>query len=316
MIENDPLVSVIMPAYNASLYIEEAIRSVLDQDYPNIELIVIDDGSSDGTAELAESLGEQVRVIRQINGGPAAARNKGIADARGELIAFLDADDLWLPGKLLAQVAYLAEHPDVGVVYGKFVRWEGCSDGSFPSPPLLQNDQGSTTTTLVAEHSGRIYRELLFDNIVHIITAMVRKSVFETVGYFDEQLRTGEDYDLWLRVSQQFQADKLNRTLAYYRMHPQSTTCVPRAENNEYQVLLRTLRKFGVEGAANGRGVDVRLRDRLFNLCFSHGYFHYWKGNPRVAAVAFREATRHSAFRPRAWVYWVLSSLKQLNSKG
>jgi len=314
MIENDPLVSVIMPAYNAKLYIEEAIRSVLDQDYPNIELIVIDDGSSDGTAELAESLGERVRVIRQINGGPAAARNKGIADARGELIAFLDADDLWLPGKVSAQVRYLAEHPDVGLVYGKFIRWDGRSDGSFPPPPVRQNDQGSTT--LVAEHSGRIYRELLFDNIVHIITAMVRKSVFETVGCFDEHLRTGEDYDLWLRVSREFQADKLNRTLACYRVHSQSTTCVPRAENNEYQVLLRTLRKFGSEEGAGGRGVDARLRDRLFNLCFSHGYFHYWKGNPAVAAAAFREASRHSVFRPRAWIYWALSNFKQLHSKG
>ena len=102
-----PLISVIMPAYNALPYIDQAIRSVLDQDYPNIELIVVDDGSRDGTPELAEQFGDRVKVLRQKNAGPAAARNKGIAASRGDFIAFLDADDVWLPGKASMQVQYL-----------------------------------------------------------------------------------------------------------------------------------------------------------------------------------------------------------------
>lgn len=299
-----PLVSVVMPAYNARPYIEQAIRSILDQDYPCIEVLVVDDGSRDGTPEAVEAIfGDQVRVLRQKNGGPAAARNLGIRNARGSLLAFLDADDLWLPGKLAAQVRHLQAHPDVGLVYGKFVRWEGAADGSFAPPPPPVGDAPG----LVAEHSGWIYRELLFDNIVHIITALVRKPVLESVGGLDERLRTGEDYDLWLRVSRQTRADKLNQTLAYYRVHAQSTTQVPRPVNNEYQVLRRTLEQHGLAGPDGAAASAVAVRQRLFQLCFSHGYFHYWHGDPAVARAAFREAMGHQGLKPKAWVYWLLA---------
>lgn len=129
-----PLVSVIMPAYNARPYIAEAMQSVLSQDYPNIELIVVDDGSVDGSAECAKMFGDRVKVIRQANAGVAAARNKGLDEAKGELIAFLDADDVWLPGKISAQVEYLRQHPETAVVYGTFLRWHAKADGTFDAP--------------------------------------------------------------------------------------------------------------------------------------------------------------------------------------
>lgn len=303
------MVSVIMPAYNARPYIGEAINSVLSQDYPYIELIVVDDGSTDGTAAYAEEFGDQVRVFRQANAGVAAARNKGLAEAKGGLIAFLDADDLWCPGKLSAQVAYLEKNPEIGGVYGKFIRWEGLADGTFPPPLMEQKD--SSNVSIIAAHSGSIYRELLFDNIVHIITAVIRRSAIEDIGGFDEGLRTGEDYDLWLRMSLTYRMDKLDRTLAYYRVHPQSTTAVPRAENNEYKVLMRILERAGPAGAGGAWKADKELRERLFRLCFSHGYFHYWRGSPAVAKNAFYQAIMHSPLRPRAFIYWVLAGLKQ-----
>lgn len=304
-----PLVSVIMPAYNARPYIGQAIRSVLDQDYPNLELIVIDDGSRDGTPELARSFGERVRVFERTNGGPAAARNFGFSVARGELIAFLDADDVWLPGKLSMQVDYLRANPDVGFVFSNFLRWFARPDGTFDPPPAPRDDPA--LGVVVSEHSGWIYGELLFDNIVHIITALIRRPVLDAVGGFDEGLRTGEDYDFWLRISRRFRADKLNRTLAWYRMHPQSITCVPRPENNEYRVLRKTLAQYGLVGPDGSRASEARLRERLFQLCFSHGYFHYWGGDPGVARKAFREAIGHALLRPRAWVYWLLAAIKQ-----
>lgn len=304
-----PLVSVIMPAYNARAYIGQAIRSVLEQDYPNLELIVVDDGSRDGTPDEARTFGERVRVFERRNGGPAAARNFGFTVARGELIAFLDADDVWLPGKLKAQVAYLQAQPEVGVVFGKFVRWHARADGGFDPPPPVRDDPAQGA--LVREHSGWIYGELLFDNIVHIITALIRRPVLDAVGGFDETLRTGEDYDFWLRISRRFRADKLNRTLAWYRMHAQSTTCVPRPENNEYRVLCRMLEQYGAVGPDGRRADARRLRERLFGLCFSHGYFHYWEGDAGVARQAFAEAIGHAAGRPRAWIYWLLAVVKQ-----
>ena len=132
----NPLVSVIMPAYNARPYIEQAIRSVLDQDYAQIELIVVDDGSNDGTPELAEQFGNRVKVLRQKNAGPAAARNRGFAASQGEFIAFLDADDVWLAGKASMQVRYLQNHSETGLVYGDFKHWRPPGRRDILSAPL------------------------------------------------------------------------------------------------------------------------------------------------------------------------------------
>lgn len=306
----DPMVSVVMPAYNARQYINESIRSVLNQDYPSVELIVIDDGSKDGTPELAEQFGSRVKVIRQANAGPAAARNLGIAAAHGDFIAFLDADDVWLPGKVALQVQYLLDHPDVGVVFGEFLRWYPQPDGSFLAAPAPINLDHPLK--LVAKHSGWIYKDILLDSVICIITAMVRRSVFKTVGSFNESLRTGEDYDFWLRVSRHFRADKLDRTLAYYRINATSTTHVPRNENNEYAVLLKNLAVYGSAGPDAVAAPEHALRERLFELCFSHGYFHIRRGDPKIAQASFSAALRHSPLRPKVWIYWVLATIKRL----
>jgi len=298
-----------MPAYNARPYIGEAIRSVLDQDYSNIELIVVDDGSVDGSAEYAESFDSRVRVIRQANAGVAAARNKGLDEAKGELIAFLDADDVWLPGKISAQVAYLRQHPETAVVYGIFLRWHAKADGTFDTPPapVVEDPQN----LLVIRHSGWIYTELLLDSIVCIITAMIRREVADKLGGFDESLPAGEDYDFWLRMSRQFRADKLNRILAYYRNNATSITNVPRAENNEYLVLNKTLEKYGLIGPDGARLPEKTINNRLFLLCFSHGYFHYWNGDPSCATRFFRLAMKYRRLSPKTYVYLIISLAKQ-----
>jgi glycosyltransferase involved in cell wall biosynthesis len=305
-----PLVSVIMPAYNAARLIAESIQSVIDQDYTHLEVIVVDDGSSDGTPEVAEQFGERVRVLRQKNAGPAAARNRGIAAAKGDFIAFLDADDVWLPGKIAMQVKYLQDHPDVGVVFGGFSRWYAEADGSFATPPTPINL--NTSLKLVSEHTGWIYKDILLDSVICIITAMVRRSVIDTVGAFDESLVTGEDYDLWLRVSHQFRAAEIDRTLAYYRINSSSTTNVPRKDNNEYKVLLKTLANFGPTGQDGIEAPAGALRERFFQLCFSHGYFHIRSGDALVAQEAFGLALTHAPFRPKVWAYWLLATMKRL----
>jgi glycosyltransferase involved in cell wall biosynthesis len=307
-----PLITVVMPAYNASFFIVDAMRSVLDQDYPNIELIVVDDGSSDGTAAAAERFDDRVRVVRQRNAGPAAARNRGLEAAKGDFIAFLDADDVWLPGKLTAQVRYLQDHPETGVVFGGFMLWHPTVDGAFVPPPEPHNADGPLK--LVAACSGWIYKDLLLDSVVCIITAMVRKSVLDAVGNFDESLRTGEDYDFWLRASRQFRADKLDRALACYRLHPGGTTKVPRAENNEYRVLQKNLALYGSTGPDNLAPTADALRARLFKLCFDHGYLHMRSGDPQVARNAFVTAIHHSPFEPKAWAYWMLAGLTHMLS--
>ena len=304
----NPLVSVIMPAYNARPFIEQSIRSVLDQDYANIELIVVDDGSRDGTPELAEQFGDRVTVLRQKNAGPAAARNRGINASRGELIAFLDADDVWLPGKASMQVRYLQNHPDVDFVYGHFKQWRPQADGTFSAPPLLISEKAPFA--VFSEHSGWIYTALLLDNVVHIITAMLRRSVIEAVGGLDETLPTGEDYDLWLRTSRHFRANKLDCTVAYYRDNADGITKTPRRENNEYRVQVKTLDAFGLSGPDGIAASPSSVRERLFQLCFSHGYFHIRSGNPKIAQEAFSAALRYAPLRPKVWLYWLAALVK------
>jgi len=174
-----PLVSVILPTYNAMAFLAQAVESVLTQDYSQMELLVIDDGSTDGTADHAALQDPRIRVLRQKNAGPAAARNLGLAHAQGELVAFIDADDFWLPGKLRTQVAYLLAHPDVHIVFGGFTRWEAQADGSFATPAVTSFAGGPLA---LAQPSGWIYPDLLLDSVVHIITALVRKPVFDKVG--------------------------------------------------------------------------------------------------------------------------------------
>lgn len=299
-----------MPAYNARPYIEEAINSVLSQNYANIELIIVDDGSTDGTPEAANQYGDRVRVLRQKNAGPASARNRGMAAATGDFIAFLDADDVWLTGKLAMQVNYLLDHPEVGVVFGRFSLWHSEADGSFLAPPTPA--RSDSPLKLVPRHSGWLYKDILLDSVICIITAMVRRSVIDTVGSFDESLPTGEDYDFWLRVSRVFQAAELNRTVACYRVHGSSITRVPRKENNEYKVLMKTLAAYGPAGPDQVAASPGALRKRFFQLCFDHGYFHIRKGDPQVAQKAFKAALHHSPLKPKACVYWVWAAVKRL----
>ena len=304
-----PLVSVIMPAYNALPYIGQAIRSVLEQDYSSLELIVVDDGSSDGTPAAARYFGERVRVVEQKNAGPAAARNRGAAEARGELLAFLDADDVWAPGKVRAQVDYLRETPAAGVVYGQWVRWSAQADGSFAERPPLPPDAGDERT--IKKLSGWIYPELLLDSVVWIVSAMVRKSVWDALGGLDETLRIGEDYDFFLRAARRWQIDKLSRTVAWYRIHPQSTTHLVRAENYEATVILRALENFGPSGPDGRQNAPGVLRARLYGLFFAHGYRHFHAGDARVAAKAFGQAMlRGRRLSPKTCAYLMLCFLR------
>jgi glycosyltransferase involved in cell wall biosynthesis len=126
-----PLVSVIVPAYNCGRFVAEAVESALYQDYPAKEVIVVNDGSTDDTLIRLTRFGSAIRVISQKNAGPPAARNTGLREAQGSYIALLDADDVWLPGKLSAQVNYLENHAEVGTVYTAWQLWKPDTNGGF-----------------------------------------------------------------------------------------------------------------------------------------------------------------------------------------
>lgn len=173
-----PLISVIIPAYNAETYIAEAISSVLGQSHSPIEIIIVDDGSHDDTASIVESLGAGVLLVRQDNAGPAAARNAGLALAKGEFVAFLDADDLWPRSKLRAALMALSEAPECDVILGH--------------AQLFETSAGATELQFIASPLDTFPWS--------IAAALFRRSVFGRVGDFDRNLRFGEDTDWFDRA--------------------------------------------------------------------------------------------------------------------
>ena len=176
---NQPLVSVIVPVYNGERFLSATLKSILDQDYRPLEVLVIDDGSTDGTAAVAQSFAE-IRYVYQSNHGVAVARNTGLEAARGEYIAFLDADDLWAPHKLSLQLDYHHQHPEVDCSFVGLVNF--LEDGV--EPPLWLRDNQS--------EAGR--------PDYSPCTLLARKSVFDLVGLFDTSFRVGEDTEWFARA--------------------------------------------------------------------------------------------------------------------
>ena len=182
-----PLVSVIIPTYNRGWTVQAAVDSVLDQDFSDYELIVVDDGSNDNTREILGAYGKGITVLQQSNMGVSAARNSGIAAASGRLIAFLDSDDLWLPGKLSTQVKFFEENADAVINQTQEI-W-------------IRNGQRVNPKKRHHKFSGMIFERSLALCLVSPSAVMIKKSLFDTVGVFDEDLPACEDYDLWLRIS-------------------------------------------------------------------------------------------------------------------
>lgn len=304
-----PLVSVIMPAFNASAYIEEAIDSVLAQDYPNKELIVIDDGSSDDTVARVQAYGDRVQLLTQANQGSAVARNQGLDAAKGAYIAFLDSDDVWLPGKLTAQVGYLEAHPEIGMIYSDWLPWKRDKQSkAFPSPETLipaAPDAGvpPEEIPLLTEGSGWLYNRLLFGSLLHTITVMARRELIEQVGRFDPELKRGQDYDYWLRASRHTEIHQLDRVFALYRLH--GSGCITQWPDINYEKLVveKALARWGLEGPTGERSDRKAVERRLAGTCFDFGYHHYWSGNPRKASRSFLQALRHHPRHLGSWRY-------------
>ena len=181
------IVSVIIPTYNRGWILKETIDSVLAQDFTNFELIVVNDGSTDNTQNILNSYKEDIIVLQQNNKGVSAARNMGIASASGRLIAFLDSDDLWLPKKLSIQVDFFNANPDALI----------CQTEEIWVRNGIRVNHGKRHKKL----SGNIFESSLSLCLVSPSAVMMKRSLFENAGMFDETLPACEDYDLWLRVS-------------------------------------------------------------------------------------------------------------------
>ena len=226
--QQEPLVSVVIPTFNRGWILAEAVESVLAQDYGNFELIVVDDGSTDNTRDILAGYGDRIRVLTQQNRGVSAARNRGIENARGELIAFLDSDDLWFRGKLRAQADFYRVHPSALICQTEEIWFR---NGVRVNPRKRHR-----------KPSGMIFERSLELCLVSPSAVMVQRKLFDLVGRFDENLPACEDYDLWLRVCCRYPVHLIDTALIQKRGgHPDQLSRRPSLDKYRIQSIVNLL---------------------------------------------------------------------------
>lgn len=252
-------ISVIIPTYNYGRFIAAAVESALGQTLAPAEVIIVDDGSADTTAEAVARFGGRVRYIRQENAGVCRARNRGVKESRGELIAFLDADDIWEPTKLEKQAAIFAADKATGLVH--------CGMREFDS------ETGRTIALHLEGGEGRVAEELLLWEKPVIIgpggTIMVTREAFDVAGGFDERLRCGEDWDFCYRVARRYKVGFVREPLVNYRSHPA-------AAHRNVREMERGMGLFYEKAFAEGGPEILRLRRRAlgnYNRILAGSYF-------------------------------------------
>jgi glycosyltransferase involved in cell wall biosynthesis len=285
-----PLVSIVMPCFNTEQHLARSVGSVLAQTFAAWELIAVDDGSTDGTlARLQLQRDPRLQIVTQANQGVSAARNAGLARARGEFVAFLDADDAWEPTFLDAMHAALSERPDAVLAY---CGWQNVGLPGGRGQPFVPPDHETPTKE----------EELFVSCRWPIHAALVRRRAVQRVGGFDTRLKNAEDYLLWLRLAVQAPIVRVPQVLAYYHFHGagQASAQFARAALQHLQAQREYLREQPRFSAALGRR---RRRELTLGGLMQRGFECYWKRDLRNARTIFREVMRHGYGKVRDWAY-------------
>lgn len=305
--------SVVIPAFNCEAYIDEAIASVLQQTLRPYEIIVVDDGSTDGTAELLQRYRNVITYIRQSNKGPSAARNVGISKATGDYIAFLDNDDAWFPDKLFRQVDALNRHPEAALAFSD-AAWVR-DDGTTARYTFSRNLNGAPRRVVglrgqiaaIPEDDGTTlagdwYGDLLQDNFIINSSVVVRRQALSEVGTIDESLVLNSDYDLWLRVSSKFPMVFLNRAALKYRLRDGSMSGGLALREYRYRHWdARLFEKHLDIGRPEFRAIIETRISRCYALA-AWGYFHY--GDLADARRLNSLALSRNRFNMKLWIYF------------
>ena len=295
-----PNVTVILSAYNGAAFVKEALSSVAGQTYQDFEVILVDDGSTDNTHEIASEIAkdwDKLWVIRTEHGGLACARNRALSEARGQWIALLDVDDLWLGDKLAKAMAFFETHPDLSVVY---------------HPMNLMGRNGKPFRgRYVRCKSGLVTESLFHRNFVYDPSAVFHRRVLDAVGPFDQSLPVCVGYEFWLRVSTKFEIGFLEEPLAFRRIHDESLAHAHRLCSA--RVTCQLLERFYFD--RGGRDLFQNPRRALRRL----GRVHYRAGRLfqtardfRTAKTYFLKALRYNPLELRALPTLAWSWLRSL----
>ena len=278
---NNPLVSVIIPAYNADKFISQAFDSVFAQSYRPIEIIVVDDGSTDSTAEIIKDYqviknskfynSDEINLIYifQENAGQSKARNAGIRAAKGKYIAFLDADDLWTPIKLERQMNYLESNSEISLVFGDMM--------IFDKEGILVDSAFKKYGYPECDKNGRVlnaFENLLDRNFISVGTVFLKKNCLEGSGYFDESIRYAEDYDLWLRITLKFEIGCIPEIFRFKRMHDSNLS---NNKVNFYYSRIYILNKLNAHYSNILKSKSIALNKYVSETIKELSYFFYLK---------------------------------------
>lgn len=297
------LVSVVIPAYNSADYIAETLKSVIQQDYPMVEVIVVDDGSTDRTREVvADIKSDRVRYIYQQNsGGPSGPRNTGIQHAQGKYVAFLDSDDIMLPGKLQRAVDLLDREPYLGLVFANFVKFDevnGQHAGAFLDTyeyfrRAPKRAAGDSQYVIKADAA---YDALIVENYIGTSGVVAPKAVLIDVGPFDLRLRGPEDYDLWLRIAYAYDIGFIDMIGHRYRVRPDGITGLGDAKlvPHSIQVMQKQLNR--PLPSSTRRNVRKKLAMQFFAL----GYCHQMAEEMAAARQHYLRSLKEANY----WLSW------------
>lgn len=280
-----------MPCFNAEAYVAQAVDCVLGQTCKDVELIVVDDGSTDRSREILRGYGERIRYLEQPNQGPYPARNHGLRFATGEFIAFLDADDWWSPDCLEKLLAALSARADAAIAY---CGWQNVGLSGPRGEPHVPPDY---------EAVGKLERFLRAAAPWPIHAALVRRTVMEAAGGFDTHWRTCMDYDLWLRIGATHRIVLVPEVLAFYRFHQsgQITSTQWRQAENSWLVKKKFIASHPEVVSALSA---AQLADLVDGALLRRGYDLYWKRDLVSARKVFHLALKNGL--------WKLSDLKYL----
>jgi len=299
---SDPTVSVIIPAYNCGGMLAEAVESVRAQTYEDYEVLVVDDGSTDDTWPAAAALAAdwpKMRAIRTEHRGLAAARNRAVAEMKGQWIALLDADDLWVPEKLQRCMDHLAAHPDLSIVY-------------TPMAPLRMDGTAMEGHSKPC-HAGRLTERLFQSIFVHDPAAVLHKRVIETCGGFDESLPVCVGHEFWLRVSTKFEFALIDEPLALRRWSEQSLTRSNRSRGRGIKA--RMLERFYFE--LGGKDLLPRrpAMRRLSRVHYKAGKILLREGRAREARAMLAKAVRYNPAAAKPYPFYLAASVASLWAK-
>jgi glycosyltransferase involved in cell wall biosynthesis len=269
---------VVIPAFNAGNYITQTLQSLANQDAIITSIIIVNDGSTDDTSvrvlEFSKSSPDlNIALINQKNAGLSAARNTGIRHSKADYIAFLDADDLWKPNKLSSQIELLKlkPYPHLGVIYCGYQLIDESGKNIAASPKAI----------ISPALRGNVYQPLLRGNFISGSgsSVLIKRSVFSTIGFFDEQLKACEDWDMWLRIARQFQFDYVDTELVLIRVHPHN---MQKDVMRMLSAELMVLNKFAEQEQSNSF-LLWKIRTYLFNKDIpAHAIPGFERCNPKL----------------------------------